>query len=159
MQNSSIKNYALNIRRALGHEHTEISDLVMRSKSFWPYPPDYLSKCIDALRIDEPYIIKWPVYIGEVDGAKAGIFALKIIGTENRLDHLWVDPPFIGKGIGKNIFLRAIVEAKKMGWNGFRLAADPYALEFYLRLGGNQIGTVQSRIKPDLFLPHIEFSF
>lgn len=33
----------------------------------------------------------------------------------------------------------------------FRIAADPYAEPFYKKMGA-----IQSRIKPDLFLPHLE---
>lgn len=156
---NSLSDHNITIRRAQTHEAVALSDLVMRSKSYWPYPTDYLSKCVDALRIDESYISNWPVFVGEVKGTVVGIFALKTIAGEHRLDHLWIDPSFIGMGYGKKLLLAAIIEAKKIGWNEFRLAADPYALEFYLRLGGNQIGVVQSRIKPDLFLPHVEFSF
>jgi hypothetical protein len=39
------------------------------------------------------------------------------------------------------------------------LATDPYATGFYSKLGAVQIGTVQSKIKPGLFLPHMEFKF
>lgn len=149
----------LHIRRVRISEAVDISALVMRSKAYWPYPKDYLSQCVHALKIDEAYIADWPVFSGEVGGVRAGVFALKEFDNERRLDHLWVDPPFIGKGIGKRLFMRAIIEARQIGWNDFRLAADPFAVEFYLKLGGRQIGAIQSRIKPDLVLPHIEFSF
>lgn len=158
MLNSS-SDHDITLRPAHTHEAAHLSALAMRSKSYWPYPSDYLVKCVEALRIDESYISDWPVFVGEKKGRPIGIFALKTIAGENRLDHLWIDPQFIGMGYGRKLFLAAIAEAKRRGWVGFRLAADPYALQFYLKLGGNQIGTVQSRIKPDLFLPHIEFLF
>lgn len=158
MQNSLCED-TLIIRPARTDEAIEISALVMRSKSHWPYPAEYLLKCADAIKIDEWYIKKWPVFVGEINGIKAGVFALKIINDERRLDHLWIDLPFIKKGIGKRLLFNAMEEAKKMGWGRFCLAADPYALDFYLKLGGRQIGDVQSRIKLDLFLPHIEFTF
>jgi hypothetical protein len=149
----------VNIRRAVSKDANELSQLAMRSKAYWPYPADYLEKCVEALRIDENYIQNWPVFVGESDQRSFGFFALKNIAGENRLDHLWIDPPFIKMGFGKSLFHRSVQEAQLLKWNSFRLAADPYALDFYLRLGGHQIGTVQSRIKPDLFLPHIEFKF
>lgn len=149
----------LQFRPVVIGETQTINKLVMRSKSHWPYPADYLEKCARTLWIDEIYISNWPVYMGELNGKQVGVFALKTVDGENRLDHLWIDPPYIRKGYGKILFGRAVEEAKRLGWRSFRLAADPYALEFYLKLGGRQIGTVQSRIKPDLVLPHVEFSF
>ncbi|MBS1983725.1 MAG: GNAT family N-acetyltransferase [Bdellovibrionales bacterium] len=73
------------------------------------------------------------------------------------MDHLWILPEFIGKSIGRCLFARAVEEARKLEWTEFWLAADPYAIGFYEKLGAVQLGTVQSRIKPDLFLPHMKF--
>lgn len=150
---------SLTIRRAIANDENEINQLVMRSKSYWPYPKDYIEDCREVLKIDTNYISQWPVYVAEINNVKAGVCAIKPVDNENRLDHLWIDPTAIRTGVGKKLLLHAIEEAKKLNWKSFRLAADPYARDFYLKMGGKQIGTVQSRIKPDLFLPHIEFIF
>lgn len=105
------------------------------------------------------YIRDWPVFVAECENRNVGFFALKNVNGENRFDHLWIEPSFIKKGIGKLLFYRAIEDAKQLKWGSFRLAADPYTLDFYLKLGCLKIGRVQSRIKPDLFLPHVEIKF
>ena len=144
------------IRRARADEAQELSTLAMRSKAHWPYPKDYLEKCVDALRIDPSYIEQWPVFVAEEAKQVVGFFALKIIGKEPRLDHLWILPEFIGKSIGSRLLAMSVEEARKLGWTEFWLAADPYAIKFYEKFGAVQFGTVQSRIKPDLFLPHMK---
>ena len=144
------------IRQAREDENIFLSGLAMRSKSYWPYPPDYLQKCVNVLKLEPNDIRSWPVYAYEKNNEVVGFFALKPVSGENRLDHLWIDPRFIGQGIGKSLFLTAVAKAKELGWSKFRIAADPYAEDFYLKMGAKKIGTVQSRIKPDLFLPHLE---
>lgn len=144
------------IRRALIDEAQELSTLAMRSKAHWPYPQDYLEKCVDALKVDAAYIEQWPVFVAEVAGRVVGFFGLKTVAGEPRLDHLWILPEFIGKSVGSRLFERSVEEAKRLGWTEFWLAADPYAIGFYEKLGAALFGTVQSRIKPDLFLPHMK---
>lgn len=145
------------IRKAIKSESKLLSEIALTSKAHWPYPKDYLDKCVEALHIGEEYIAHWPVYVAEIETAIVGFYTLKTIDDEPRLDNLWILPEFIGKGIGNKLFKHAVLEANKLGWTSFRLAADPYALGFYEKLGAIQIGTIQSRIKPDLFLPHMEY--
>jgi GNAT superfamily N-acetyltransferase len=147
------------IRRASEGETGLLNELALRSKAHWPYPAAYLEKCVHALWIDAGYVRDWPVFVFELENSVRGFFALKTVDGEDRLDHLWIDPPSIGKGIGRKLFSRAVEEARTLGWTRFRLAADPYALGFYQKAGCVQIGTVQSRIKPDLLLPHLEHRF
>lgn len=149
----------MNIRPAVQNEARFLSGLAMRSKSYWPYPLDYLEKCISVLQVTEDDILNWPVFVSEIKGEGIGFFALKPVNGENRLDHLWIDPRFIGKGIGNLLFKESIAAAKKIGWNYFRIVADPYAEPFYLKMGAKNIGAVQSTIKPGLFLPHLEIYF
>lgn len=150
---------AITVRKAKVSETKFLSGLAMRSKSYWPYPAEYLEKCIDVLHLTDEDILSWPVFVAEQFDEVLGFFALKKINGENQLDHLWIDPRYIGKGIGKILFNSSILEAKKMEWHQFKIAADPYAEKFYLKMGAIKIGTVQSRIKPDLFLPHMEMNF
>lgn len=147
------------IRRAHPAESELLSQLALRSKAHWPYPKEYLNNCVTALKIDPDYVQQWPVFVEELNEVIVGFFALKEVNGEKRLDHLWIEPTFIREGLGTRLFSRAIQEAQNIGWTSFRLAADPYALEFYRKVGCIQIGNVQSRIKPDLVLPHLEFQF
>jgi GNAT superfamily N-acetyltransferase len=147
----------LSLERARPESAEALSALALRSKCYWPYPLDYLVKCMDALRISTEDIEKWPVFTARHANETIGFFMLKEIDGEPRLDHLWVDPRFIGKGLGRWLFAKAIEEAGRLEWRAFRIAADPFAERFYSKLGARRIGEIQSRIKPDLFLPHLEY--
>ncbi|MBL7671441.1 MAG: GNAT family N-acetyltransferase [Bdellovibrionaceae bacterium] len=147
------------IRPAHDHEACFLSGLAVRSKSYWPYPPDYLEKCYNVLKVTSEDIRNWPVGVSELNGEIIGFFALKTVSDENRLDHLWIDPRFVGKGVGKSLFKEAVLAAKRIGWSQFRIASDPYAEPFYLKMGAKNVGSVQSNIRPNLLLPHMEIWF
>jgi len=147
------------IERSRVADRDVLNALAFRSKCYWPYSLEYLTQCIPSLHLTDEDIEQWPVYMARDGEGILGFFALKTLKGEDRLDHLWVDPRFIGKGVGRLLFARAAEEAKGLGWKQFRLAADPFAEPFYLRRGAVRIGLVQSRIKPDLYLPHMEYRF
>ena len=54
------------------------------------------------------------------------------------------------------LFKDAIEQAKLLGWNYFRLAGEPNAVEFYEKMGAVFIGEVESCVRKGLFLPHME---
>ncbi|OPZ23385.1 MAG: Acetyltransferase (GNAT) family protein [bacterium ADurb.BinA186] len=146
-------------RAATSGEGPALTDLALRSKSFWHYPQDYLDKCRPFLTIDERYIHEWPVVVIENSGQIIGFFSLKIISGEKRLDNLWIDCPYIGKGFGELAIKTAIEKAKALGWTHFYLASEPKAVSFYEKYGGTVVGQIQSRLIKDLILPHIKFMF
>lgn len=147
------------LRQAKLTEATMLSDLAIRSKSYWKYEHSFLEQCRPAMKIDEDYINEWPVVVAEKDQIIIGFYALKDIKGENRLDHLWIDLPYIRQGFGKILLLDSFQRAQQLGWKSFRLATDQGGEPFYLKHGARNIGTVQSRIRADLFLKHMEFIF
>jgi GNAT superfamily N-acetyltransferase len=146
------------IRKANLGEEVYLSDLAIRSKSVWGYSEEFLEACRPHLKIDKEYLSKWPVFIMEEDNQIKGFYSLKIINHEPRLDNLWIEPPHLKHGIGKQLFKHATETAKALGWASFRLAGEPGAVVFYEKMGAKIIGTVQSRLKNDLFLPHMEMN-
>jgi predicted N-acetyltransferase YhbS len=74
-------------------------------------------------------------------------------------DHLWIDPPYIGQGLGRILFREGVAKAKGLGWTGFTIAADPYAEEFYKKMGAKRIGERESKLKKGFMLPLLEFNF
>ena len=158
METISREKTNISFRPAKISEAQYLSDLALRSKSIYDYPTEYIEKCRDALTVSEEYIQNWPVVVIEQKSETIGFYALKTIEGENRLDHLWLEPKVIGQSVGRQAFAQIIAEAKKLGWDSFRIVADPKALGFYEKMGAVKIGMTQSRIAPDIFLPHMEYS-
>jgi GNAT superfamily N-acetyltransferase len=144
------------IRKAKLGEETYLSELAIRSKAHWGYTHDFLEACRPHIKIDREYIENWPVVLIEKNQEILGFYSLKEIKSENRLDNLWIDPKYINQGFGKILFQHACDTAKSLGWAQFRLAGEPDAVKFYEKLGAKIIGEIQSRLREDLFLPHME---
>lgn len=90
-------------RKANPNEGPLLTELSLRSKSFWQYSPEFLERCRPHLEIDETYILTWPVIVlsktDEIANNIIGYYSLKIIGSEKRLDNLWLDIPSLVKAI------------------------------------------------------------
>jgi GNAT superfamily N-acetyltransferase len=102
---------------------------------------------------------KWPFVVATENETLCGFSAVCEVKGEKMLDHLWIDPPYIGKGLGRVLFLEGVARAKELGWTGFTIASDPYAEAFYKKMGAIRIGERESKIKKGFYLPLLEFNF
>lgn len=58
------------------------------------------------------------------------------------LEHVWVDPASIGKGLGRFVVEHALAIARDARSGPVQAQADPHAAAFYERLGAKLVGTV-----------------
>ncbi|MBK9321504.1 MAG: GNAT family N-acetyltransferase [Bdellovibrionaceae bacterium] len=144
------------IRGAEPFEAKYLSDLSARSKAYWPYDKEYLKQTAQVTHVTENDILSWHFRVAVYDGIILGFSGMAPVKNEYMLDHLWIEPDYIGKEIGHVLFEDAVLNAKKMGWTRFTIAADPYAERFYLKQGAKRIGERESKIKPGFFLPLLE---
>ena len=73
------------------------------------------------------------------------------------LDALFVDPPFIGGGIGGMLLGEVLATARERGIQLIGLDADPGAAPFYARYGARTVGVTPSGSIPGRELPRLEF--
>jgi ribosomal protein S18 acetylase RimI-like enzyme len=62
------------------------------------------------------------------------------------LENLWVLPEYIGRGVGRLLFLHAIGSARQRGYRALQLEADPNAVSFYEKMGMHRIGERRSEV-------------
>ncbi len=55
------------------------------------------------------------------------------------LEHFWVLPTYIGKGLGKRLFSHVAARASE-----FTVTSDPHADDFYRKTGARKIGREES---------------
>lgn len=145
------------LRPALDSEAKQLSDLASRSKAYWPYEESYLAVVRSTTHITSEDILKWPVVVATKDKELCGFAAVCTVDEINMLDHLWLDPQFIGQGLGRRLFQESVNNARSLGWPEFLIASDPYAEPFYLKMGAVRIGERESKIKKGFFMPLLEY--
>ncbi len=126
------------VRSAIADEAPALSALAMRSKGWWGYSASFLRLCEAELTLSPEQAVQ--AVVVEVDGVVAGFHLLDGAGPVGELDMLFVDPPFIGTGIGRILFEDARRRAIGRGWTTMHIEADQQARTFYERLGAEQIG-------------------
>ena len=90
------------IEKAISEDHLSLTDLTIRSKSFWNYSEQQIKEWIPVLTISEAYIQEKEVYKLVKDDEIIAYYSY-VANSPNvvLLDNLFVSPEYIGKGVGK----------------------------------------------------------
>ena len=79
-------------------------------------------------------------YVAEVDGrAVAWAEITPPAGGVCVLEHLWVEPDMIRRGLGSTLFRFAAVRARELGAVAMEWEAEQNALGFYAKMGGRHL--------------------
>lgn len=108
------------------------------------------------MRIEEEYIEEHSVQAIYSGYQLVGFFAIKKGKEGIYLDHLWLLPEAIGKGVGRLAFERVIEECIDLNIEEFFVVSDPDAEGFYLRQGAKRIGEIES-IPQKRMLPKLKY--
>jgi N-acetylglutamate synthase-like GNAT family acetyltransferase len=79
------------------------------------------------------------VFVADADGSPVGWAALVFDGDVAWLDDLWVDPPWMHRGVGASLFRRALAHASEAGAARLEWEAEPNAIGFYAKMGGRHV--------------------
>ncbi len=156
----------LTMRPGRGEDAAELSALALRSKGFWGYSASFMRAVEAELTLDADAAARTVVCM--VDGQVAGFHLL----GESRggpgardseqpageLEMLFVDPQFIGSGLGRVLFEHARRAAAGRGWSRLFIEADPNSRTFYERVGAVQVGERLSGSIPGRSLPLFELA-
>lgn len=132
------------IREALPGEARVLSDLAVRSKGHWGYSREFLDACREELSVDPARLAdaSYECFVAVDGDALLGYYALSALSaTEYELDALFVDPPAIGRGIGRRLLEHAIDRLASRGVATLVIQGDPHAARFYEAAGARQVGT------------------
>lgn len=144
------------IRRAAPTEACLLSDIALRSKAWWGYPPEFMEACRDELKYTAGQLAdpECCFAIAEVGGTVAGFYQLEGLSrSEPELAALFVEPEKTGRGIGRLLLGHARREARERGATALVIQSDPYALGFYVAGGAVVTGQRESGSIAGRFLP------
>lgn len=144
------------IRAARRSDAPTLTALALAAKAHWSYPPEWLELWRNALTVTPTDIERWIVRV-VTDSADEPLGFSAVAPAEPRwvLEHLWVHPPAMGRGIGRLLLRDALDVAVAGGAPGLAIEADPHAAAFYLQCGARPAGDVAAPMPgaPDRTLP------
>jgi GNAT superfamily N-acetyltransferase len=146
------------IRRARPEEAGLLSALGLRSKAHWGYDAEFLAACRVDLTLSADDIASSSVYV--CDGVDAPLGYYRLVLQDDgvaELDALFVEPAAMGQGVGRSLWQHAVATATKLGCSEMLWQSDPQAEGFYLAMGAQRAGELESTVMPGRMLPFIRF--
>lgn len=146
----------MKIRAALPSDSDCLTEIAIRSKSYWGYSSDFIDLCREELSVSANNILddSYRYNVLELDSSIVGFYALeKISKFIMELDALFVEQKFMGKGVGKSLILHAKKCAQNLGAKTIVIQSDPNAVGFYLATGAILTGEQESLSIAGRFLP------
>ena len=130
---------AIRVRPAHPQEGERLREIAIAAKSYWGYEPGSVEKWAATGDFSAQALADKPVYAAEVDGRPVAFAALIPKGDICVLDDLWVEPQWIGQGLGARLFRFCAEEARRLGATRLEWEAEPNAVGFYDRMGARRL--------------------
>ncbi len=137
----------ITIRHAKPEEAAELTEIAVAAKRHWGYPESWIEAWREELTISPDFIARHKVFAAIEHDRLVGFYALVSSEGKTELDHLWVLPEWIGKGIGRQLLNHALEHAAAIGAQRIEIVSDPNAQGFYLKAGARKTGEVISSIE------------
>lgn len=149
----------IQIRPVIPAEADALTQIALAAKRHWGYPECWIEIWMPQLTFRPEYFESnetWAAVDGDMPIAFYTLLEANEIAS---IENLWVQPEYMGQGIGKQLFLHAVANARARGYQTLQLEADPNALSFYERMGMHKIGERHSEVDGQLrILPIMEIS-
>ena len=146
----------LTLREANLEDAQVLSALAIRSKSYWGYSADFMNACRAELTVTPENIQASRFYfvVAESVNEIVGFYGVERLSPLRfELDALFVDPMYIGSGIGRALMSHARDFVAESGGREILIQGDPNAEEFYRAVGAYIIGHKESASIPGRLLP------
>jgi RimJ/RimL family protein N-acetyltransferase len=147
----------MNIRRAGALEAEQLTRVALASKNYWKYPDSWIAEWRESLTITPDFVFWNDVFAATIGEKIIGFYALVAEKGKFRLEHFWIEPEFIGKGIGRCLLRHAVRRAIELDAKTIEIVSDPNAEKFYKKAGATRIGEEITEIKGERrILPRLE---
>jgi len=124
------------LRPAAPDDFERVRELTLESKAHWGYDRDFVRRWADGLGFENGEE-RWVAEVGGEIVAWAGL--VPPADGVAVLDDLWVDPAWMGRGLGARLFRLSIDRARELGAERLEWGAEPNAVGFYEKLGGRRL--------------------
>ena len=137
----------MQIVRAKPQDAEALTEIAYAAKRHWGYPERWIESWRDSLTIRAEFIAANVAWCATEDARAVGFYLLTSESDGLHLDHLWIVPSAMGRGIGRALFEHAVEEARTLGHRILKIEADPNAEGFYKRMGERRVGVTVTDVE------------
>lgn len=146
----------LTIRKPEPFEAERLTDIALASKQYWGYSDEFMQQCYNELKVTSEKLQapEFQFEVAVMNNTLAGFYCLEKLSEQDfEVEALFVAPEFIGLGVGRFLWQALINIATGAGAETLKIASDPAAESFYLKMGAKRIGEIPSEIIAGRELP------
>jgi GNAT superfamily N-acetyltransferase len=129
----------VDIRAGHAGEAALLREMAIASKTHWGYDREWVQRWAEAGGFSREALLTRDIYVAEVGGEPVGWASVILKGEVCWLDDLWIEPAWIGKGIGSRLWRHAAGRALEHGAVRMEWEAEPNAIGFYEKMGGRYL--------------------
>lgn len=126
-------------RQATVDDVDGLNALTSRLILHWGYESEFVDWEPEAITVTRQSIFDDHVLVLEHDEVVIGYYGLRGSPEDLSLDKLFLEPSFIGKGLGRRLCNHAVETARNLGVPKVSFFADPNATGFYRAMGSEWI--------------------
>ena len=116
-----------------------LKEIAIAAKGFWGYEPAKVREWADRGDFTAERLAELTVFVAESDGRPIAWSSVIEKGERAWLEDLWVEPGWIGNGVGSALFRHSVDYAKELGAVGLEWEVEPNALGFYEKMGARYL--------------------
>ena len=123
------------VRDGREQDFARLREIAVDAKAHWGYDRAQVEDWAKQGDFEPESLRARLVYVAEADGRAVGWAALIPRGEVGWLEDLWVEPAWIGRGVGRILFEHVADRARGLGAKRLEWEAEPNATGFYQRMG------------------------
>ena len=138
--------------------------IAKEAKAHWGYHAEDLHRWQAELTVTADSLRRHPTFVADSETGVVGFLQLSFAPEAPELEHMWVLPERMGRGIGRALLERGLEEVASRGHARLIIDADPNAERFYRSCGAERTGDKAApavgqpnRVRPQLVLPVAAF--
>jgi GNAT superfamily N-acetyltransferase len=149
------------LARIAPDQQSAINALILRSKAHWGYDAEMMDAMARVLRVDMNAAAEGRAIAGWLKDEPVGVAQVSAPyedahGRAMELDLLFIAPEAIGTGLGRQLYLWALDQARASEAQRLDILSDPFARGFYTAMGASFIEDRPSNVVPGRTLPWLE---
>jgi len=137
----------MQIVRAKPEDADALTEIAHAAKRHWGYPEKWIESWRDILTMRPEFIAANVAYSAIEEGRAVGFYLLTTENDGIHLDHLWIAPHAMGRGIGRALFAHALAQTRALGHRILKIEADPNAEGFYAHMGARRVGVALTQVE------------